>query len=387
VTYSADGLSVIESSSDRLSEFSSDLSSIEQNKTMEAGYSYKFLKQENNPELADVMVNLNLIINGEKIPVIASGTINAYKLTSGETLWEGPLHGHAKLNGEKASAIIGFSKLNAKQDAQMSVTIQPNENSVKHEESLDKYADVDNPILVYLIEGDVLTSDIREEILNSPDDGIENALPFAADTLQYKGGYVSSTNNCSIYWSSNTNRAAVSVQSYTNNINKQLWTSSVRAAETHIRDVSIQLSRQGTGTSYIAGMETFAFSNSNFGRNVTISPLFEDAMGLIGIPSSTISNLLGTLKGNVTRNVYTNNVSVLVTFGLADNARFDTGELPIVFQLAKSGSATGFTTYYGITKITYRTMIIPFTPNSDASFYYTYTSSSTNTGTVNLTLS
>jgi hypothetical protein len=109
-------------------------------------------------------------------------------------------------------------------------------------------------------------------------------------------------------------------------------------------------------------------------------------MSLIGIPTSTISALLSSLKGSVSKDIYANNGTVTIKFGLTQYARFDnTGGVPIVFQLAKSGSLTGPTTYNGITKIKYRTEFIP--KDLSSSMYYIYTDSSTATGTVSLTLS
>ena len=139
----------------------------------------------------------------------------------------------------------------------------------------------------------------------------------------------------------------------------------------------IKLNRQDyTDDSYswIVGIEQYDFPSSSFGKSgELLMPLFNEILGVMGVPSNVISSALSGLTGVVTKeNASTDAYYVSCEFSLLEEARFDKIEtgLPIVFQLDHNSNYTGYSDYASSTEIMYRTYFKPHSANK-GTYYYT----------------
>lgn len=139
----------------------------------------------------------------------------------------------------------------------------------------------------------------------------------------------------------------------------------------------IKLNRQDyTDDSYswIVGIEQYDFPSSSFGKSgELLMPLFNEILGVMGVPSNVISSALSGLTGVVTKeNASTDAYYVSCEFSLLEEARFDKIEtgLPIVFQLDHNSNYTGYSDYDSSTEIMYRTYFKPHSANK-GTYYYT----------------
>lgn len=330
----------------------------------EAEYSYTMCKDALNEDAANVTLNFRAYVNNILVEAKASGIVDKYTLSSGDILWEGPIRGITNISGVEYKVIVGFAKLDNSEDVQVSVTIQ----------SLDNDTIID-PI-VFSFGKNLITNEMYQELFGDTTcdtDAVNFAnelstmasgsytLKGTTSTSYKSGGFgtVPGTAQTSrIYYDSNDKRLALTVQSYCSNVNTYYSKSGI--AGTTIKSLGYKLVRSASTTnSYIVGTESFDFDTSDFGSSAVLQPLFEDILSLLGVPTSTILTVFGSLKGTVTQQHNTNNTSVSVSFGITDNADFDklsTG-LPIVFQLGRSSAGTS--QYTCTTDITYRTGLLP----------------------------
>ncbi len=96
--------------------------------------------------------------------------------------------------------------------------------------------------------------------------------------------------------------------------------------------------------------------------NIELSPLFEDIMGLMGVPTSTINAILADISGNVDIKERMDKFTVQVSFALGTSSDLAVAEepIPIVFALQKASSSnyTGGTQLQATATIKYRTAVL-----------------------------
>ena len=349
-------------------------------KSIEAIYNYTLSILEDNPNKSNAKFNANLIINSNIVPINVTGILSAYHLSNGTTLWHGPLKGTTTINNNDYIVNVGFTKFDSNDTISASISIQSNNEK-----------NIIDPIL-FSIGEDMISSEILSELRNQKSATTTNDIPSASrssdelEYLTYKYANFARDNFSGIgqrarsYFSSQTNRFAVTYRSYCDNVDRNFQNNisiSYYSDPTEISEFSISLQRGALtteGASYIVGTESNDFSINNYGTVAAILPLFEDALGLLSVPTSTISALLGNLDGTVERTLFTDAASVSVAFGITDSANFDNLEegIPIIFQLARSNQNTGSSSYTFATNATYRTYI-SYNLNSVGNFYYTET--------------
>lgn len=186
-----------------------------------------------------------------------------------------------------------------------------------------------------------------------------------------------------VYFDSTKNTVTVCLQSFVNNvIASNAFASSHTSAEVKSIHYSIvRTESTGANHSYIVGVEDFGFDPEDYGQSrAELLPLFQDILGLLGVPTSTICSVVEDMRGEVNKSTSPNNTSVEIVFPNATGTNFDaigTG-LPIVFQLAKGSDLyEGGSTYTITTKICYRGTIILMNPNAFPMFYTDETSEMT----------
>ena len=341
-------------------------------------YSYTFDQLEGQPNKANVTLDFVLTIGTTEYPITVSGIVNSYNISSDCTLWEGPLQGIIAVNGISYNVLVSFLKLSSEVSIQAGVTIQS--------------ADIENQTdpVAFQFGENILTQNMYLQIMEQQVDTeqeqviSENTIsPLAQEDYSYLTStyswFDSSINGYSqkaTAYSSNTQKVAVAVKSFTDNVNDS-YTNSGQAGTT-VSSFGIELERVSTSTtnnSWIVGTESFDFNTDNYNSSavVAIKPLFEDIMSILEIPTSTINAMLNSLNGSVDRDVNTNKTSVNVSFGWLDGtANFDDSDIgvPIVFQLDRDpGEYIGPSTYRFTTSITYCTLYTPQYTSNMSIFY------------------
>ena len=134
-------------------------------------------------------------------------------------------------------------------------------------------------------------------------------------------------------------------------------------------------SGQGYSHAYIAGVRNDSRLNNNSGSlsSVSMYAFFCDVLNALGVPTNTVSNVLGSLKGSVNYSGSTNYYNVGVSFGITQLANFDTlsNGIPIVFQIGVTSDYAGNTRMTFGTSLRYRTQL---GDSSGTSYQWVYTS-------------
>lgn len=360
-------------------------------------YSYTFTPCSADSTSADVTLSFSINSGSMSIPCFVSGVVTAYPLESGNVFWEGPLRGNVVIQGTNVLLLSSFSKMSTSDEVQITLTMQPQDNSL--------------PFTLLAFGNDIMTDEVAQELgTDSSNCPLISELPEVPpigltssdgfNLISHTSAFLPSPHSGSsqlatCHFESSTNRVAVSLRSFTNNVNT--YYADLGSAFTCIETFTIELIRTGTTTgnnhSWIAGIEQFDFLDTDFGNaNALISGLFSDAMSMLGIPSATISALLDGLHGMIERShsntTSSNRFSVTCTFGLLDEAIFDNSPtgVPIIFQLDRNynGAYSGNSAYDYSTSIEYRTVL--YIPYSSYPLYY-YTDGGSATGSILLTLS
>lgn len=332
-------------------------------------YSYEFIPTEDLSS-AEVLLHFTIILGDREYNSTTTGTVDSYQLSSGEILWEGPLSGKIEINKTTFKVLAGFSKIDSCPDIQVSVTIQSESQDSAIEPVVFTFGEVVITMEIY----QELANNTQEAFASFPESEEMNSVTASnASSFSYIGydyEYFDSGFNISGYsqrsrgyFNSGTNQFAVTLKSYCSNIENYFSTAGIAGAT--IKSFDIELIRNNYTTSsysWIAGTESYDFNSGNYGAGaVLLKPLFEDIMGILGVPTSTISSIFDGLKGSVEESFHTNDTTVSVSFGLLQDANFDNSSVgvPIVFQLSRnSNNYSGNSSYTFVTSITYRTVYI-----------------------------
>ena len=86
-----------------------------------AAYTYEMVELSNSR--AVVALEMELKIGHDYYTTIVSGTVNAYSLPSGDTLYEGPINGSMTIGEEEYRVTVGFTKVESTDDVMISTTI------------------------------------------------------------------------------------------------------------------------------------------------------------------------------------------------------------------------------------------------------------------------
>ena len=336
---------------------------------LDIDYTYSVMPEENE-DFANVSLSFQMNVLGTEIPAEAAGEVTGYHLSDGDLIWEGVIEGSTIINNEEFLVLVGFAKLDSSPEIQATVTIQG--------------MDGDQPVspVVFTFGDTVITYEIHSELMglyngtnNDQDDEI-NSDPVPVDAAssnfvlygqdqkyfvegQYDiSGYAQRARG---YFNPNINQFAVSLQSFAGNVDDH-FEDSVTSGYVTTRIYTIEIGLEiddnpDSAHAWIVGFEHFGFEEEDYGSpNVSLAPLFVDALSLLGVPLSTISATLNALKGNATHSSsnYTDRCYVSVDFGYGGGDPFDdiTVGLPIIFQLDAGSSS-----YEGGTSVTFRTNI------------------------------
>ena len=352
------------------------------NMTIEqVSYDYTFVQDEEDAEKANVSLSFIMFIGSQEYPVNVSGQVNAYSLSSGDILWEGPIEGTAIINGQKYDVLTGFSKLDSSSSIQASVTLQASDEEI-----------LSDPI-VFTFGDTVLTKEIHDDIMSQAtvadmsdlETGDEGIVPYAnsftyvaSPTAYFSNSVTGLAQQAYIQKDSISDELSVAIKTYCNNVNTYYSNAGYTYPVTFIDSFNVNLSipsGQGYSHAYIAGVRNDSRLNNNSGSlsSVSMYAFFCDVLNALGVPTNTVSNVLGSLKGSVNYSGSTNYYNVGVSFGITQLANFDTlsNGIPIVFQIGVTSDYAGNTRMTFGTSLRYRTQL---GDSSGTSYQWVYTS-------------
>lgn len=341
-----------------------------QDDTLDASYKYTFAPWEDNADKSDVSVDFVVVVNGVPAYGSATGVVDAYDINAGSILWAGPLNGSIDINGYKYPLILGFTKMEPSQEVCLSITIQSFDN---HPNMEPVYFSIGTPLITDGVEEYIRNRQVAvgaDDISGVVSDDAFKANDFyqiGSDFGNFNGGLGGTSGigqESFVYGNATTGTVMVTLRTHGDRIDKAF--SGAGVSNSFVSRLMIKLNRQDyTDDSYswIVGIEQYDFPSSSFGKSgELLMPLFNEILGVMGVPSNVISSALSGLTGVVTKeNASTDAYYVSCEFSLLEEARFDKIEtgLPIVFQLDHNSNYTGYSDYASSTEIMYRTYLSP----------------------------
>lgn len=323
-------------------------------------YSYTF--NEIDETSAEVRFTFSVFSGSQEFPASAFGVIKGTRLPDGDILWEGPLDGTMEIEGDSFDIIVGFAKLNSKNEIQASLTISSNSSSTFS----DSY---------FSFGSNIITEDVHKALQNVAchNEDLSATHPegeyYSAEVLnnssynqissasaRFKSASATGNGQTSkAYFNRSYNTFLIYTTSNCAELAKALESSKVQVSS-YVDSFSIGLKVNSTSSnkhSWIAGIQEF----DDFGagaHNSTLMNLFQDALSVIGIPSSTISAAFSSLEGSVSVANYTDHSSVTIELNRSQHANFDQAGPAIVFQMDKNSSTyTGPSSYSMQTSLRY----------------------------------
>lgn len=336
---------------------------------------------------ADVALDFTISVSGRDIPILASGTIQAYALPDGRILWDGPLDSHFMLDGVSFEATVSFSKLNTDPDIKATVNMYP----------VDAEAEGS---LTFSFGKNIFTEEIWEQLTEAEgadkqqatSSGQGEMLPLAlpSDFKPVKD----------ILWVTFSERGmhrwrALGLTGYSNNVTNEiiiaLRTSGRNAfdallvnhpeiirADTYIYELNCRLysnSYHLHDNTYAAidyvDCGTVAQNLLDGQSNVLLKALLKQALIKIGIPDIIVSSALNTVNSRVTVSQTAEEANIKMQFGVSevDLDSLSPG-IPILFRVipaAKDYVGRSAFTYSG--NVTYRSVCYDGSAFSPYSIY------------------
>ena len=368
----------------------------ETSRLIESFYSISSYREKEDDCLS-VTFSIIIDVGNESYCLSGNGIINEVIEKEGKLLWSGPVDSQLTIENKAYHVIVGVSFYEGEDKAQFDVTIQPFDSS-------------DNPACFTIGDPILENNGLLEKSAHTTTQQTKgNAGVLTEDTFTHLGyKYGTYTSNPGIsgnahkhnaYFSNLTNRFAISIKTYCSNVNTYFSNQNTpNLSYTHIYSCMYDLTRNSCSVeamSYIAGFENFDFPLNQMGKsNKWLWALFEDALALIGVPTSTITTLYNTISddfyGKITQTYNnSNHYRFDILFGVYSEIDFDVNSsfkgYPIVFQLAMSSPANyqGNSSYKVTTDVRYVTKQIT-NIGTVTSYYYTDSNNAEKNYTVTL---
>lgn len=364
----------------------------------DVSYDFHYEISQDNPYKAIAILQIALKIKGDTYNIFTNGLITLNSLDNEIYLWEGPLKGNIFINDEQYRVIAGFAYLENTQESMISLTIQNDsaiiaisfgDNIIKNE-VLDFYSNRSSDIVESIVPNSLVTNEISDSGISnsgistcfiSPeisedifDGGGGGSLNLGEDgEWKYKnvdyakhGGTSYNALKSTVYFNSLKNVMMVTLKPFSGSTQNYVETLGYDFASSSLCGFGVELALEDAdypNYAYIANItkpdEAVAIDGYFTGIKVGLSPLFEDILGVIGVPTSTISAVLESMNGKIEIQESTLFASVDIEkdtfsdYGELDN--ISTG-LPFRFQLSKGNHNL----YEGDT---------PYTVNAYATYY------------------
>lgn len=387
-------------------------------------YTYEMVDISNSH--AVVAMEIEIKIGHDYYTSIVSGTVNAYTLPSGDTLYEGPIRGIIMIQGEEYRFIIGFTKLSSLDDVIISATLQNetraiilrcgekniteevinyftinlqnkqpyyiNDNTINENAALDVSTNLESPISTSSAVFPPTIIPITHPgggDATYPDLGTNGVWGFQdrAVVKHYRSdGSISNyeASETRVYFNSGMNIMLVTLKPYSNSTRYFLESEDyivenveLYSLEVKLETIETDATESGYDYAYIAGfaMPFFSTQPNQTIRDIILYNLILDSLNLLSIPTNTLDALKENIGINATGTYVLNSATLTITMaGVPGDitATFDTIHpgVPFKFQLTK-GSTTSYvgdTNYKVTSKVTYKV----FTIGGDSIIFWDY---------------
>ncbi len=361
-------------------------------------YDYKLIAPSES-ESANVVLNVELLINGISYYVNFNGDVNACLLSDNDILYQGSIDGIVKINGVDYKVIAGITHLKSTDEKRVSLSIQNvdggvvavsfGDNVIKgkvldffNEQMGNVSADTDivdkNPQT-----GNASISSISPDFSQKIDPEIGSGSGESGDRDNNYGYFDLGKNGewkfqsksvashpkalytalqSRVYFDDTRNILMVTLRPYTQSTEEYYLARGYTYSDAYLDSfgVTLQVNGDVAAANYaiIAGIvypkdiiESYGGSLDN--NSIYISAIFGDILDLLGVPSNLITSALDNAKGDVTENFGVYKTSVLIKKSLFSSKNFndldsiETG-LPFKFQLILTNAST----YVGNTEYT-----------------------------------
>ena len=395
----------------------------------DVSYDFYYETSQDNPYKAIAILEIALKIKGYVYNIFTSGMISLNCLDNGVLLWEGPLKGNVFVNDEQYRVISGFSYLENTQESMISLTIQNDsaiiaisfgDNIIKNE-VLDFYSNRSSDITESITPNSIVTNEISTSGISnsgistcfiSPeiseeifDGGGGGSLNLGEDgEWKYKnvdyakhGGTSYNALKSTVYFNSLKNVMMVTLKPFSGSTQNYVETLGYDFASSSLCGFGVELALEDAdypNYAYIANItkpdEAIAIDGYFTGIKVGLSPLFEDILGVIGVPTSTISAVLESMNGKIEIQESTLFASVDIekdTFSDYEELDNISTGLPFRFQLSKGNHNLyeGDTPYVVNTYAKYYVFVQENVLFSEPAYYFFYIDVlTTHEGTVTL---
>ena len=395
----------------------------------DVSYDFYYETSQDNPYKAIAILEIALKIKGYVYNIFTSGMISLNCLDNGVLLWEGPLRGKVFIDDEQYSVIAGVAYLENSQESMISLTIQKDStivaisfgDSIIKDEVLNFYSNRSYNVNVSNVSdtsianeiftnnfsnGGISTCFISPEISEGIfDGGGGGSLNLGEDgEWKYKnvdyakhGGTSYNALKSTVYFNSLKNVMMVTLKPFSGSTQNYVETLGYDFASSSLCGFGVELALEDAdypNYAYIANItkpdEAIAIDGYFTGIKVGLSPLFEDILGVIGVPTSTISAVLESMNGKIEIQESTLFASVDIekdTFSDYEELDNISTGLPFRFQLSKGNHNLyeGDTPYVVNTYAKYYVFVQENVLFSEPAYYFFYIDVlTTHEGTVTL---
>lgn len=350
---------------------------------------------------ADVHLSYVLEISDSLYTGEVSGQVEGITISASDVVWEGPLYGELAINGHVCAVSIGFAKKDSNPNVQLSFTIQC------FEDDYDTFvafsagtgvitSEIYDVIIAYGAEmgcstvftqlsgnhsGEISLNSVFLPDIPETGEGGNGGYSLVGSNTTYAGGRLEYGYACKTraYFSDDTNSVVVAAQSYCDNV-EQLYNFAAYA-QTSVDEIAYTLVCNSTSGSNKCNILGINYYDYQVGEEYNLSPLFEDLLSALDIPTSTINAVIEGLSGSAeVTEPYNDRYTFVVDFSAFTNAKCGDGiGLPVEFNLAKANYSeySGSTSFSATTIITYRTAIVLNQPDVLPGLYYYATPATT----------
>ena len=304
------------------------------------GYHYEMI---DNDGTYDTTLEVSVCVDGTNYIIVAAGCLTRYELETGKVLFEGPLEANVTIDGTLYHVLIGMQKLEGSEEICATVNMMPDSSYNFDEQILFV---IGTPVLN---DADIQSISGSHEKFIADTDIPSRQTNVSARAYSYVGAVDGSLPNYGKvltlreYYDTTNVRVMLSVQSYTSAINNRML-QLYDGANSYVSSIELGLTRIGS-TGQISGLDTITSvpGSDLTGITTTLIGLVEDLLiaAPFSVPSSTLTNILGSLKTTRTYEVTGSNSWVKYSFGLATEADLDDLEegIPVSFQLDRAAAA------------------------------------------------
>lgn len=328
---------------------------------------YDFVDSDELDGTAYVTTQIDFTINNVSCYAIASGEVEAMILTNNR-YWEGCLAGYFNINDNVYDDVyVYFSKLDSSDDLSMSISIFTDSGTTSFAFGnliidSETFAEIESHRNYGNQSSDINYCESNTATLASyqPIEGSNYAIvsnSFTHYSYQTMSPYYSQ--RARAYYDSANNRLAVSLKTYASYLTDYLTNNGGYTNATYttgIHTMNIALTRTSDAT-HIVNIENPGISvGESNSVSIYLYNFFLNILSDLGVPTSTIQQILGTFYGSFSSSVYANATSLNMQTSYNDYFNYDNLDYgaPIVNQLGKSTSSNGSYTYS--TSVVYKTL-------------------------------